>query len=89
VVDIAVAAIEIAAAGNLQQDRINVHGRRGVSLAIVAVERAVIATGDIDFLGSHLLDQAADRRAPDGDVERLNLVARLANGNWPGLGRRE
>lgn len=74
-VDVAIAAIEVAAAGDFQQDRIYVHN---ASLAIVAVEGAVVAARNLDLFRTNLLNKPADRRAVDRGVQRLGLVhARL------------
>jgi hypothetical protein len=73
-VDVTIAAIEIAATGDLNENRVNVHSGRPDVLPIVPVEGSIVAARDVEFFGPDFFDQPPNRYAVDRGVESLRLI---------------
>ncbi len=71
VVDVAITAIQIAAAYDLQQDRVDAHDRG--SLTVVAVVRPVVAPRHFGLFIPNFVKQASESGAIQRRVERFLL----------------
>ena len=71
IVDVAIRAVQVAAARNLQKDGVDAH----IGSAVMSVVRPVVGAGDLKISATHLLDQAGDSWAGEICVEaRFCLV---------------